>query len=510
MHMTVSATMPQRNAEQAPVPILPVALLLAGRPCLVVGAGPVAARKAEHLVEAGARVTVIGERLSDALRDLHARGLVRLDQRAFADEDVAGCAMVFAATDDAAANLRVLQACRARGILCGCVDLHWREGDLISPAVLRTDDITVAVSSGGRSCRRSRLVRDSLARLLAGVDSADLLVIGTSHQQIPLQRLEGLCLAGRLEATGRLLGGVRGLHEFLLLSTCNRVELWALAAEDGDVHELLRRAMGLGALEPDACYVHRGFDAFAHTSLLAAGLLSQSPGEHHIVAQMKDAIATAERLAWSGSILREWFSNVLHTSKAIRAATAGIVRSGDVEELVLRFLAARRPDFQQSPGMVIGTGAVGRRLVEQLVARTGPGCLFWCYRSREPELRPEWKGRVAAVRFADIGAALKRCAYVIAAAGGTKPVLQPVHAAMLAGTGEVLIIDVGLPRNVDPGLAGLAPGARLANLDDLKQWQGSESSELTRAIALGRRVAGEHRDLYEKSIHNVQRGHADA
>ena len=130
--MTVSATMPQRNAEQAPVPILPVALLLAGRPCLVVGAGPVAARKAEHLVEAGARVTVIGERLSDALRDLHARGLVRLDQRAFADEDVAGCAMVFAATDDAALVRRL-------GRRVALV-----EGSPLLMKVTRTEDLVVA------------------------------------------------------------------------------------------------------------------------------------------------------------------------------------------------------------------------------------------------------------------------------------------------------------------------------------------------------------------------------
>lgn len=492
-----------------PLPILPVVLLLEGRPCLIVGAGKVAARKAEHLVEAGGRVTVVGERISDAVQNLHARGVVRLEERAFQDDDVAGCAVVFAATDDAAANLRVLEACRRRGILCGCVDLHWREGDLISPAVLRADDITVAVSTGGRSCRRSRLVRDSLARHLDGVNTADLLVIGTSHQHIPLRRLESFCLGGRLEDTGRLLRGVWGLHDFLLLSTCNRVELWALAAGDGNVHELLRRAMGLGALEQGAFYVRRGFEAFEHASLLAAGLLSQLPGENHIVAQVKDAIATADRLGWSGSLMQAWISNVLHTSKDIRAATAGMVRSGDVADLVLRFLADQRPDFQNSPGMVIGTGAVGSHLVEQFMARPGSGRLFWCYRTRPPELRAEWNGRVAAVSFADIGAALNRCEYVVAAAGGAEPVLQPVHASMLSGAGAVLIVDVGMPRNVDPALSALAAGLRVVNLDDLKTWQGSESNELAMALVLGRRIVGEHRDLYDKSIYNVQRRHTD-
>lgn len=489
--------------------ILPVAMLLEERRCLVVGAGRVAARKTGHLIEAGARVTVVGEHVVESVHELRARGAIRLEERAFKDDDVAGCALVFAATDDPDANLQVLEACRQRGILCGCVDHHWREGDLISSAVLRQDDITVAVSTGGRSCRRSRLVRDSLARHLSGVNAADLLVIGTSRLHIPLTQMEALCLDGRLEETGRLLRGVWGLHEFLLLSTCNRVELWALAADDGDVHELLRRAMGFGALERGAFYVRRGADAFEHASLLVAGLLSQTPGEHHIVAQVKNAIATADRLGWSGSIMQEWISNALHTSKDIRAATAELVRSGDVEDMILRFLTAQRPDFRDRPGMVIGTGVVGSRLVEQLAARPGPGRLFWCYRTRAPDLRPEWRGRVDAVRFSDIGEALNRCEYVIAAAGGAEPVLQPAHASMLADSGQVLIVDVGMPRNVDPELAVLAGGVRLVNLDDLKQWQGRESDELTRAMSLGRRIAGEHRDLYDKNIHNVQRRDTD-
>jgi glutamyl-tRNA reductase len=501
--------MTQDNKADAPVPILPVALLLQGRLCLIVGAGKVAARKAEHLIEAGARVAVIGENAAETVCGLHARGAIRLEVRTFQDVDVAGCAVVFAATDDAAANLRVLEACRRRGILCGCVDLHWREGDLISPAVLRTDDITVAVSTGGRSCRRSRLVRDSLARHLSGVNTADLLVIGTSHQYIPLWRLEGFCLRGRLEEIGRLLKCVGGLHEFLLLSTCNRVELLALAADDGDVHELLRRALGLGSLGKDAFYIRRGFEAFEHASLLTAGLLSQTPGESHIVAQVKDGLSTAERLGWSGSIMQEWMSNALHISKDVRAATAGMVRGGDVEDLILDFLAAQQPGFPDSSGMVIGTGAVGSRLVEQLMARSGTGRLYWCYRTRPPVLRPEWKGQVVAVGIPEVGLALNHSEYVVAAAGGADPILQPGHASMFSGAGKVLIVDVGMPRNVNPELAVLVPGVRLVNLDDLKQWQDREVSGLTPAIGLGQRIVGEHRNLYDKTIHNVQSWHTD-
>jgi precorrin-2 dehydrogenase/sirohydrochlorin ferrochelatase len=502
------AVAPEQEHERRFPPILPVALLLEGRPCLVVGAGTVAARKAENLIEAGARVTVVGGDSLDAVRGLHARGAIRLVERAFQDADVAGQAVVFAATDDAEANLRVLAACRRRGILCGCVDLHWRESDFISPAVLRTDDITVAVSSAGQSCRRSRLIRDSLSRHLASVNASDLLVIGTSHRQIPLRRLEDLSLGARLEETGGLLQGIWGLHEFLLLSTCNRVELLALASTERMTHELARRAMGFGALEPDAFYVRQGFDAFEHAALLAAGLLSQTPGESHIVAQLKDAGAASERLGWSGSILRAWLAHALHVSKDIRAATACLLRGDEVEDLILGFLTAWRPGFQDQCGMVIGTGAIGSGLMDRLMASPGAGRIFWCYHTRKPQLRPEWNGRVAAVPLNEIGTALNRAAFIVAAAGGAEHVLQPRHAPMF-GAGGALIIDAGMPRNVDPELAVLAAGVRILNLDDLKPRPDGAADGIARAVGMGRQIANEHRDLYEKTIHNVPRRRPD-
>jgi len=489
---------------------LPVGLILEGRSCLVVGAGKVAVRKIGHLIEASARVTVVGVDAADSIREWQTQSVIRLESRVFQDGDVTGHAVVFAATNDANANLRVLEACRREGVLCGCVDFHWRESDLISPAVLRMDDLTVAVSTGGRSCRRSRLVRDSLARHLSGINTSDLLVIGTSHQQISLRQLESLALTGeRLEGTGRLLGGIWGIHEFLLLSTCNRVEIWALASTGADVHELLRRVLGFGALERDAYYIKQGFDAFEHTSLLAAGLLSQTLGESHIVAQLKNAIDIAERSGWSGSILRAWTSHVLHVSKDIRAGMADLVPGGDVEERVLGLLAAWRPGFRDGPGMVIGTGAVGNRLVEQLMARPGTGRLFWCYRTRPPEIRSEWKTRVEAIEFSKIGSALSSVGYVIAAAGGAEPILRAGHASMLSGADEVLIVDLGMPHNVGLDFVAQRARTRILDLDDLTHQPDCEVGAVARAIELGQRTINEHRDLYDTTIRNIQDRHTD-
>ncbi len=140
----------------------PVNLLLEGRPALVVGGGRVALHKAEILLAAGALVTLVSPEVIPEGAAL--AGSIRHIERGFEDGDLDGFFIVFAATDDPEFNGRVLERCRELGLLCGAVDANWRKGDFITPAVLRRDGLTIAVSTGGRSCLRSRLVKEGLAR----------------------------------------------------------------------------------------------------------------------------------------------------------------------------------------------------------------------------------------------------------------------------------------------------------------------------------------------------------
>lgn len=486
------------------IPTLPVNLLLKGKPVLVVGAGKVATRKVEHLVEAGARVTVVGETAAEDILRFHEAGSIEFKERAFSASDVAGMLLVFAATNDGEANGRVLNACRKRGVLCGCMDQRWKDGDLISPAVARMGDVTVAVSTGGRSCRHARRVRDWLARDLAGLNSVDLLVLGTGHECLPLSRLEPLHVTGgRMEALGRLVGRISGVEEYLLLSTCNRVELFAVAPAEAGTRELLRRTLGFGTLASDEFYEKRGFEAFVHSAMLTAGLLSQTPGENHIVSQVKGALATAVRHGWAGSVMQEWISKALYLSKAIRAETRLLLRGGDVEDWVIRYLEAERSGFRDRAGLVIGAGAVGVRVVEQVLAREGKGCVYWGYRNRKPVLRSEWKDRVKLVGVSELGPVLSSVDYLVAVAGGAEPVLHGAQRAALAKASGLLMVDAGMPRNIEPAMAVLVSGGTLVNLEDLKRWCGVRAGGVAEAQRVGCEMASAEKDLYGKILESL-------
>jgi siroheme synthase-like protein len=152
---------------------------LAGRPCLVVGAGAVAARKTRSLLDCGASVTVVGERPAAAFRALARRGAVVLDRR-FRAGDVGRQALVIAATDDRAVNAAVAAAARRRGIPVNAVD-DPEHCSFIVPAVVTRGDLTVAISTGGKSPAAARLVKERIAALL-GEEYAALVRLLGAHR----------------------------------------------------------------------------------------------------------------------------------------------------------------------------------------------------------------------------------------------------------------------------------------------------------------------------------------
>ncbi|HEX2117285.1 MAG TPA: siroheme synthase CysG [Alphaproteobacteria bacterium] len=144
---------------------LPIFLKVRGRRALVVGGGTVAARKVEWLRRAGARVTVVAPAVVDTLQDLARRGIVQHSARAFAAADIAGHALIVAATNDAALNRRVHLLARDAGVPVNVVDCP-ELCSFIVPAVIDRSPLVVAISSGGASPVLVRVLRARLETLL--------------------------------------------------------------------------------------------------------------------------------------------------------------------------------------------------------------------------------------------------------------------------------------------------------------------------------------------------------
>ncbi len=413
------------------------------------------------------------------------------------ESDLDGSFLVFAASDDRILNSRVVDLCRARGILCSSVDGNWAAGDFAVPVILRKDDLTVTISTGGRPSRRARMIRDQFSRQIEHADSTSVLVIGTSHEYLSIDRREPYHLVGqRLERTGIMLMQLVGVQEFILLNTCNRVELHALVSDKSDMTALLGRVLGFDQLGAGDYYVKRQFDAFAHAAMLSAGLFSQSPGEYHIVSQVKEALGYAVRAGWAGGVMQEWVSTALHISKEIRNTTGQFLKDLEIEDLCISYLQAKRADLEHARILVLGSGVVGSTMVEKLV-RMGLSC-DWCYHIKRPELPESWAGKVTLCGINDLRSSLSRTDVIVCATFSPHLVLMKEHAPSFDGARKVLIVDLTMPRNVDPALGESAPNVTVADLEDLKDWYDRETEAVEKALRLGRQIVDENRSMYDK------------
>jgi len=141
----------------------PIFVNLAGKKCLVVGAGQVGRRKIATLASCGAAEVLVLDVAGPGAEFEAVRGLpgVRFERRAFTPEDLDGRLLVIASTSDEELNWTISRLCAARNILCNIVDQPEKCGFIV-PAILSQGELTVAVSTGGASPALARRIRQDL------------------------------------------------------------------------------------------------------------------------------------------------------------------------------------------------------------------------------------------------------------------------------------------------------------------------------------------------------------
>lgn len=141
----------------------PVSLDLANRSCIVIGGGKVAERKVKGLLTCGARLTVISPELTAGLTALHAEGRLLWVRRPYREGDLAAAFLVIAATDDTDVQRRIHREASSLGILLNVADVP-KCCNFILPATVRRGDLTVAVSTGGKSPALAKQLRLKLEK----------------------------------------------------------------------------------------------------------------------------------------------------------------------------------------------------------------------------------------------------------------------------------------------------------------------------------------------------------
>ncbi|MBI4304097.1 MAG: bifunctional precorrin-2 dehydrogenase/sirohydrochlorin ferrochelatase [Chloroflexi bacterium] len=177
-----------KKKDQLPV-YYPMFLNITGKSCVVVGGGEVALRKVKILLEHGAKVEVISPELCPELEKLARTDTVKVLQREYRARDLNGAFIAIAATDNDEVNRKVVQEARERTVLLNVVDKP-EDCDFIVPSYLRRGDVTIAVSTGGRSPALARKLRTELEKDFGEEYAALALLIDEARTEIKAQGIK--------------------------------------------------------------------------------------------------------------------------------------------------------------------------------------------------------------------------------------------------------------------------------------------------------------------------------
>jgi glutamyl-tRNA reductase len=298
--------------------------------------------------------------------------------------------------------------------------------------------------------------------------AAQLVLVGTNHIRAPLAVRERLAAHDHGRELLHHLTASSAVAEAVGLSTCNRCELYMVGADaDAMRHAAvdgLGRLSGHDAalLEP-MLYVHRGEPAARHLFGVAGGLDSMVPGEAQILAQIREAYEAAYEWDTTGPVTNRLFHQALEAGKRVRHETA-IGEGGASPASVAAELAADRlgEALATAQVLVVGAGRVAELVAANLSAR-GVGAIVVANRdhSRAAALASRLGGR--AVELADLRTAIAAADVVVTSTSAPEPLI----AAADVPPGRRVLIDLAVPRDIDPGVASVE-GASLHTLDDLE------------------------------------------
>jgi glutamyl-tRNA reductase len=302
-----------------------------------------------------------------------------------------------------------------------------------------------------------------------------VIVVGLNHRTAPVELLERVSVppAGLVKALHALR--VREhLAEIVLLSTCNRTEVYARTTlfhpAVQDVRDFLAAHASVDADDlGEHLYTYHDDAAVAHLFGVAAGVDSMIVGEGEILGQVREAWRAAEREGTAGQLLSRVFRQAVEVGKRSRTETDIGRHAVSVSSAAVALAADRLGSLEKRRVLVLGAGEVGEGMAVAL-AGAGADEIVVANRtaSRARELARRVKGRP--ISLGEVADELVRADVLLTSTGASDIVIErsDIETVMQRRDGRAfLIVDVALPRDVDPGVRQVF-GVMLLDMDDLK------------------------------------------
>jgi glutamyl-tRNA reductase len=320
---------------------------------------------------------------------------------------------------------------------------------------------------------------------------------GLNHVTSPIEERERLAFT-RDELREQLPAMAASLHGAVVLSTCNRTELYTTApeGEGAALVRLLNDAKG-AAVSDGHFYVLQHEDAVRHLLRVSSGIDSMVLGESQILGQVREAMSIATDAATINGTLSYVFHSAIHTGKRARAETNIGRHAVSVSSAAVSLARRSLGDLTGKTVLVISAGSMGKLAARALAQQTRSHILVANRtRDRAAELAEQLGPETEAIDFAHLREALAAADIVISGTSSEGFIIAPADVRpVMAGRGDrgLLFIDIAVPRDVDPAVRDL-PGVHLCDIDDIEAvtgegWTGRQAEVEKVEVIIGEELA---------------------
>jgi glutamyl-tRNA reductase len=330
-----------------------------------------------------------------------------------------------------------------------------------------------------------------------------LVAIGLNHRTAPLDLLERMTIVDAdLPKALHALQSRPHITEAVVLSTCNRTEVYAYVERFHGAYQDIRDTLSeLCHLMPEAfsdhLYAHYDTDAVRHLFSVVSGLDSAVLGESEVLGQVRRAWEGAQNERVAGSAIGPLFRHALEVGKRVRTDTSIGRHTTSVSYAAVAMASARLGGLDGRNVLVLGAGEMGEGMITAL-ADAGVAGISIANRTWEHAVDLAARVGGSAVRMAELPSALERADLLLTSTGATSMIVESsdVAAIMQSRAGRpLLIVDIALPRDVDPTAAQL-DGVTLLDMDDLKAFADAGVRERRREVAAVTSIIDEELDRF--------------
>ncbi|MCI5146359.1 MAG: glutamyl-tRNA reductase [Candidatus Electrothrix sp. AR3] len=299
-----------------------------------------------------------------------------------------------------------------------------------------------------------------------------IVLLGVNHKKTPLEVREKLALTSGYENPLTLLRQLKGLHEYYLLSTCNRVEILFTCQDPEQMRRETLDLLFAGRVSreeiEDCIYTYVGQEAVHHLFMVSSSLDSMIVGESQILGQLKEAFRHASELKTSGLILNKLLHKSFSTAKRVRTETQIGANAVSISYAAVELGRKIFGSLESKRVMLVGAGEMAELAAEHLVSQ-GIGEVVVVNRTleRAVNLATRFKGRAA--KLEELVEELLEVDIIVSSTGAKGLVLHKEEVASIMRRRRnqpLFFIDIAVPRDLDPAINTLE-NVYLYDIDDL-------------------------------------------